>query len=35
MEIKCIAGFAVITIAGTGTKFSLRYNFARAAGVNW
>ncbi|GEK46241.1 hypothetical protein HPA02_05240 [Bisbaumannia pacifica] len=22
-----------ITIAGTGTKFSLRFNFARAAGV--
>ncbi len=22
-----------VTIAGTGTKFPLRYNFARAAGV--
>lgn len=24
-----------ITIAGTGTKFPLRYNFARAAGVRF
>ena len=28
-----IPGDLFVTIAGTGTKFTLRYNFARAAGV--
>lgn len=28
-----IPGDLFVTIAGTGTKFALRYNFARAAGV--